>query len=118
MIRAKLYILIFVLSTLLSCRSNQSVKNDRVYNSLESISLLNIPEEFLPSAGNCKVWFPDYNTDKQPFSTSCKSNFMDRTISQIFITNEGTDDSPVYSVLEMIKAKDGFTARTLYFKNF
>jgi hypothetical protein len=117
MMSAKLYILIFVLITLLSCGSNQSVKNERVYNSLESISLLNIPKEFLPSAGNCKVWFPNYTIDKQPFSSSCKSNFMERTISQIFITNEGTDYVPVYSVLEMIKAKEGFTARRLYFKN-
>lgn len=117
MIKAKLQVLIFVLSTLLSCGSNMTTKDDRVYNSLESISLLNIPEKFLPSAGNCKVWFPDYVIDKQPFSSSCKSSFMERTISQIFITNEGTDDTPVYSVLEMIKAKEGFTARTLFFKN-
>ncbi|MAZ73531.1 MAG: hypothetical protein CMC70_10340 [Flavobacteriaceae bacterium] len=117
MIKEKLLILVFALGTLLSCVSNQNTTDNRVYNSLESMSLLNIPEEFLPSSGNCKVWFPDYAIDKQPFSSSCKSSFMERSISQIFITNEGTDETPVYSVLEMIKAKEGFTARTLYFKN-
>jgi|GEM_PF-2770531 len=117
MIKWKLHILIFILCTLLSCGSNKSTKDNRVYNSLESISLLNIPEEFLPSAGNCKIWFPDYTIDKQPFYSSCKSSFMERDTSQIFITNEGTDNAPVYRVLEMLKAKEGFTARTLYFKN-
>ncbi|MAY22552.1 MAG: hypothetical protein CMC74_07225 [Flavobacteriaceae bacterium] len=117
MMKTKLYILFFLVIILSSCGSNQSTTDNRVYNSLESISLLNIPQDFLPSAGNCKVWFPDFTIDKQPFSSKCESNFMERTISQIFITNEGTDEAPVYRVLEMIKAKEGFTARTLYFKN-
>lgn len=117
MIKQKLIILVFAIGTLLSCVSNQSATDERVYYSLESMSQLNIPEELLPSAGKCKVWFPDYPLDKQPFSPSCESSFIERTVSQIFITNEGTDASPVYRVLEMIKKNEGFTARTLYFKN-
>ena len=86
------------------CNSQKKAPDNRVYNSLSSLSLLNLTEGFLPKAGNCKIWFPDY------------AGIWKKKISQIIINNDSTKESPICRVLEMIKVKDGFSKVTLLFR--
>lgn len=110
---------LFTLSLLVlqSCITQKNREDNRFYNSIESLSLLNIPPTHLPPPGECRTWYPDYSVEEQPYSSRCRNNYMESEYNQIIINNDGTQEAPMYRVLEMYKVKGGFTVRSLYFSD-
>ncbi len=107
-----------ILSLFTRCNTQKRVEPVRSYNSIASFSLLNIPKEFLPQPGKCKVWFPEFTYEKQPASNSCKISFIDIQKDQILITNEGSSELPVYEVLQIIVISKGkYNMKKMYFSD-
>lgn len=78
-----------------------------------SFADLGIPKGHLPPPGECKVWFPDRPAGHQPPPQSCSSAFRDRPLGAWVITHE----SNRYRVITFVKAGNGISERTRYYRN-
>ena len=112
----RLVVTMLCLMVVFACSTKQKVEPQRSYNSLASLDLLEIPKDFLPEPGKCKIWFPKHARNQQPYSSSCNTAYFQRRIDQIVIENQGTKEEPIYYVMDMkVAEKGGHIVNFLYF---